>query len=203
MNFTHGVYLVTEPVDGIADIAVAAARGGLDLVQVRDKTASTAQLVETAGIIRSRAGVPVIVNDDLDAAAEVDGIHVGVSDVPPARAREALGAEAIIGWSVNDIAQLDDAEQVRACDYVAVSPVWATPTKPDHEDPLGLEGVRAIAGRSPVPVVAIGGIDLDRATEAVAAGADAVAVVSAVTRASDPHEAVRALGAAVSRGRTR
>ncbi|MBM9462824.1 thiamine phosphate synthase [Aeromicrobium sp. YIM 150415] len=203
MNFTHGVYLVTEPVDGITDIAVAASRGGLDLIQVRDKTASTAQLVEIAGMIRSRAGVPVIVNDDLDAAAKVDGIHVGVEDIPPARAREALGAEAIIGWSVNDIAQLDDVEQVRACDYLAVSPVWATPTKPDHEAPLGLEGVRAIAGRSPVPVVAIGGIDVERAAEAMAAGADAVAVVSAVTRASDPHQAVRALGAAVSRGRVR
>lgn len=201
MNFTHGVYLVTEPLDEILDISVAAARGGLDLIQVRDKTASTARLIEAAETIRSRADVPVIVNDDLDAAARVDGIHVGVRDVPPARARDVLGPGAIIGWSVNHIAQLDDLEQVRACDYLAVSPVWATPTKPDHEDPLGLEGVRAIAERSPVSVVAIGGIDLERATEAVAAGADAVAVVSAITRASDPRAAVRAFGAAVSRGR--
>ncbi|OUZ11350.1 thiamine-phosphate diphosphorylase [Aeromicrobium sp. PE09-221] len=203
MNFIHGVYLVTEPHDEIVDICVTAAQGGLDLIQVRDKRASTSRLVEAAGAIRSATGVPVIVNDDLEAAARVDGVHVGVSDARPADARDALGGEAIIGWSVNGIAQLDDVEQVRACDYLAVSPVWATPTKPDHEEPLGLEGVRMISARSSLPVVAIGGIDLERAAEAVAAGADAVAVVSAITRASDPCAAARALGAAVEEGRAR
>lgn len=201
MNFAHGVYLVTEPIDDIEEIAVEAARGGVDLIQIRDKSAATEHLAELAERIRSRSGVPVVVNDDLDAAARVDGVHVGVNDVPPAQARRRLGSAAIIGWSINDVAQLDDMEQLRACDYVAVSPVWATTTKPDHEAPLGLDGVRAVVARSTVQVVAIGGIDMDRARQVVAAGADAVAVVSALTRADDPRTAAEAIGGAVSRGR--
>lgn len=203
MTFHHGVYLVTEPRDDLAAIVTDAVAGGIDLVQVRDKTADTSTRIATVQDLRRRVAVPIIVNDDLDAAAQAAGIHVGVDDLPPSTARRVLGPHAIVGWSVNDPAQLDEADEIRACDYLAVSPVWATPTKPDHQPPLGLDGLRAVAQRTELPVVAIGGIDAPRAADAVAAGAEAVAVVTAITRASDPRRAAADLVAAVREGRSR
>ncbi|RLV56902.1 thiamine phosphate synthase [Aeromicrobium phragmitis] len=203
MKFEHGVYLVTEPSGDLAAIVANAVAGGVDLVQVRDKGASTGALIEIVQDLRRRVAVPIVVNDDLDAAQHAAGVHVGVDDLPPSKARRVLGPSAIVGWSVNDPGQLDEVEEMRACDYVAASPVWATHTKPDHQPPLGLEGIRAIAGRTDLPVVAIGGIDVARAAGAVAAGADAVAVVTAITRADDPRRAVADLVEAVREGRGR
>ncbi|MFD1860928.1 thiamine phosphate synthase [Aeromicrobium camelliae] len=201
MTFHHGVYLVTEPLADLGTIVAEAVAGGVDLVQVRDKTADTASLIDAVHDLRRHATVPIVVNDDLDAAVRADGIHVGVDDLPPSQARRVLGPRAIVGWSVNDPVQLDEVEEVAACDYVAVSPVWATRTKPDHQPPLGVDGVRAVARRTDRPVVAIGGIDAARAFEVVAAGADAVAVVTAITRAGDPRSAAADLVAAVREGR--
>lgn len=203
MKFDHGVYLVTEPLADLASVVAEAVSGGIDLVQVRDKAADTASLINTIQDIRRRVSVPIIVNDDLDAATRADGVHLGADDLPPTEARRVLGAAAIVGWSINDPAQLDDAEQVAACDYVAVSPVWATSTKPDHQTPLGLNGLRTIAQRTDRPVVAIGGVNAARAVEAVAAGADAVAVVTAITRSADPRRAAAELVEAVHEGRVR
>jgi thiamine-phosphate pyrophosphorylase len=199
------LYLVTEPRDELEAVVAAAVDGGVTLVQVRDKQASTDRLVADAQGLRQRlAGrVPVVVNDDVEAAREADGVHVGTSDTTPAQARAALGPDAIVGWSLNDLAQLDDETQLAACSYLAVSPLWPTATKPDHETPWGLDGLRAVvervAGR--LPVVVIGGIGPAEALEAVAAGADGVAVVSAITRADFPATAARALAEAVARGR--
>lgn len=199
------LYLVTEPRDDLEAVVAAAVDGGVTLVQVRDKQASTDRLVAEARRLRQRlAGrVPVVVNDDVEAAREADGAHVGTSDTTPAQARAALGPDAIVGWSLNDLTQLDDEAQLAACSYLAVSPLWPTATKPDHESPWGLDGLRAVvervAGR--LPVVVIGGIGPAEALEAVAAGADGVAVVSAITRADFPATAARALAEAVTRGR--
>jgi thiamine-phosphate pyrophosphorylase len=199
------LYLVTEPHHDLERVVAAGVEGGVTLVQVRDKQASTPELVAQVRRLRERVAgrVPVVVNDDVEAARHADGVHVGTSDTTPAQARAALGPDAMVGWSLNDLAQLDDDEQVAACSYVAVSPLWPTATKPDHETPWGLDGLRRVvervAGR--LPVVVIGGIGPDEAAEAVAAGADGVAVVSAVMRASFPATAARALAEAVARGR--
>lgn len=198
------LYLVTEPHPRLADVVAAAVRGGATLVQLRDKTAEPHERSDRLDAVRAvtaARGVPLVVNDDIELAARADGVHVGLDDVSPREARAALGPDAIVGWSVNDLAQLDDHEQLAACTYLAASPVFATGTKPDHTAPWGLAGVRRLADRSPLPVVAIGGIDTANAGEVIAAGAAGVCVVSAICRADDPFEAARALRAAVDERR--
>lgn len=202
------LYLVTAPAPGLDGVVAAAVAGGVSLVQVRDKDATTSERARVATRLRSITsphGVPVVVDDDLEAAQAVDGVHVGPSDTSPVDARRALGSEAIVGWSIEDFAQLDDGANLAACTYVAVSPVWATPSKTDTAYPWGLDGVRrvvaALAGVGSPAVVGIGGIDAGNAGEVIAAGADGVAVISAVCGADDPGAAARTLRRAVDQAR--
>ncbi len=199
------LYLVTDPdLVGdrpLADVVAAAVRGGVTLVQLRDKQASSERLAATARELQAVLepwGVPLIVNDNVEVAATVGaaGVHVGTSDAPPATAREALGAAAVVGWSVERLDQLDDP-QIGACTYVAASPVWSTPTKDDAAPPLGPDGLHELTRLTRLPVVAIGGIDARRASEAVAAGAEGVAAVSAILGEDDPEQAARRLRTAV------
>lgn len=192
------LYLVTDPVfDDLERIVWSAVEGGVTCVQVRDKTASSAG--RTALVSSLRAILPrdtvVLANDDVDAARVGDGLHVGADDISPREARAELGAEAVIGWSINTLAQLDDDLQMSACDYVAVSPVWDTPTKPDASAAWGLPGVREVRRRcaSRLPVVAIGGIHAENAADVVRAGADGIAVVTAIGSAPDPRAAAHEL----------
>lgn len=201
------VYLVTDPVlvgdRDLVDVVAAAVSGGVGTVQLRDKQASTEQLREQLARLREVvATATLVVNDDLAAAAHADGVHVGGDDVPPTEAREALGPDAVVGWSLHDLAQLDDSEQLAAVDYLAVSPVHATTTKPDHDPPFGVEGVRAVveglAARGvDLPVIGIGGLHAANAAEVVAAGGAGVAVVSAICAATDPAAAAREILGAV------
>lgn len=205
MTLDLRLYLVTDPgYDGLDAIVAAAVSGGVTCVQVRDKSGTSADRLATVSRLRSALpkSVAVLANDDLEAAGWGDGVHVGVSDTDPVTARAALGDGAVIGWSVNDLDQLDDERQLAACDYVAASPVWATPTKTDTTAPFGLGGVREIASRlaGRLPLIAIGSIDVDNARDVVAAGADGIAVVSAICAAEDPAAAARALLAAVDQG---
>jgi thiamine-phosphate pyrophosphorylase len=198
VNADLRLYLVTDPcTESLHDVVVEAVSGGATCVQVRDKHATTQALATQARALRAAlpAHVAVIVNDDVEAARSVDGVHVGVDDVTPSRARATLGPDAVVGWSINDLDQLDDTTEMAACDYVAVSPVWATGTKPDATEPLGLPGVRAAADRlaGRLPLVAIGGIDHVRAAAVVRAGAGGVAVVSAICAAPDPRGAAERL----------
>lgn len=198
------LYLVTDPAYGDpVQIVRSAVAGGASCVQVRDKAAPSADLVSLTRRLRRAlpAEVAVIANDDVDAARECDGLHVGLDDLLPTKARELLGPEAVIGWSINDLAQLDDEPQLAACDYVAASPVWTTPTKSDADRPWGLPGVRSLAGllAGRLPLVAIGGVDARNAAEAVAAGADGIAVVSAICSAADPGAAAQELRTIVDR----
>lgn len=194
MNADLRLYLVTDPgTEALGDVVAEAVAGGATCVQVRDKHATSQALAAQAGVLRATlpAHVAVVVNDDVEAARTVDGVHVGTDDVTPSRARAVLGPDAVIGWSINHLDQLDDDVQLAACDYVAVSPVWATDTKPDASEPFGLAGVRAVADRlaGRMPLVAIGGIDHDRAAAVVRAGAGGVAVVSAICSSPDPRGA--------------
>lgn len=200
------LYLVTDPVlcgpRGVVETVREAVAGGVSIVQLRDKTASDAeiadQLVELSAAIDGRA--LLVVNDRLDAAlaarargARVDGVHLGQSDASVERARELLGPDAIIGLTANTPAHLAAARALPAgtLDYLGVGVIRPTSTKPDHPPALGVEGFRALAADSPLPCVAIGGVGLGDVESLRDAGAAGIAVVSALCAAEDPRAAAR------------
>lgn len=202
------LYLVTDPELGrgrpLAEIVRAAVRGGVTLVQLRDKRSDGRALLEAARSLKALLeppGIPLLVNDRADVAAAAGvGCHLGQSDLPPAEARAILGRDAPLGLS------LDAAEQVGEVDpdlldYFAFGPFAATATKGDAGPATGaarLAEVRALVRR---PLVAIGGIDATNAGEAIRAGADGVAVVSAIVGHENPEGAARALRRAVEAAR--
>lgn len=195
MKFDPRLYLVTDPEllgrRDLIEVVRAAVAGGVTLVQLRDKAASGRALTEAARALVECAGVPVVVNDRVDVAhAARAGVHLGQTDLPVDAARAILGPEAIIGVSVE---RLVEATAIGSADYVAASPVFDTPTKPDAAPPLGLAGLAQLTRLVSVPVVGIGGIHAGNAETVFAAGAAGVAVVSAIMRAPDPERAARAL----------
>ncbi|NMB76981.1 MAG: thiamine phosphate synthase [Myxococcales bacterium] len=205
------LYLVTDAAlageRGVIEVCRLALRAGVRLVQLRDKQASDAELIVQARALRALCrehGAYLLVNDRVEvaAAAGADGVHLGQGDAPPARARQRLGPDAIIGVSVRTPEEARRAERDGA-DYIAANLVFPTATKTDLPGPLGLAGVRALRDASHLPLVAIGGINATNAAEVVAAGADGVAVVSAVMAAPDPAAACRGLLQAVREGRRR
>ncbi len=178
------------------DAAAALARGGAALVQLRAKDVTDRRLLALAEEVRDgarREGALFIVNDRPDVARLVaaDGVHLGQGDVPPAAARAVLGEGAIVGRSTHSLAQLQDALR-EPVDYVALGPVFATSTKADTEPVVGVELLRRARALTERPLVAIGGIDLSRAADVVAAGADGLAVISALLDAPDLEQAARA-----------
>jgi thiamine-phosphate pyrophosphorylase len=201
---TLRVYVVTSgtlvPGLGHREIAAAAIEGGATAIQLRapelDDVALLPLAREIAGACRD-AGILCIVNDRVDVAvaAGADGAHVGQGDAPEA-ARASLGRDRVLGISVRDADQARAAAAAGA-DYVGVT-VWSTATKPEAEAE-GLDGLSAVAGASPLPVVGIGGIDPTNAPAVIRAGAAGVAVISAVVAAAEPVTATRALRDAVDR----
>jgi thiamine-phosphate pyrophosphorylase len=199
------LYLVCDLRPGgraLHDVLGPALAGGVDLFQLRDKTASDAALL--AGALQARAlcddaGALFLLNDrpDLALAAGADGVHVGQADAPVAAAREAVGPERLVGLSTHGPAQADAAAALGP-DYVAVGPVHATPTKPGRPA-IGLGPVRHAARTVTLPWFAIGGIDPANVGEVAAAGAGRVVVVRAIAEAADPEGAARALRAALER----
>lgn len=178
----------------------AALRGGVDLVQLRMKTADDDAILaacETVAAACALHGALFILNDrpDLAVQAAADGVHVGQDDVPVAAARLAVGPDRLVGLSTHSPDQVDAANQL-GVDYIGVGPVHATPTKPGRA-PVGFALVRYAAERSQVPFFAIGGIDAGNAGAVAAAGASRIAVVRAITEAVDPQESARALRAAL------
>jgi thiamine-phosphate pyrophosphorylase len=170
--------------------------GGATFIQLRDKATSTGPLVALAdaAVARTRAaGARLIVNDRADVAkiAGADGVHVGQDDLPVEDVRAVLGPDAIVGVSTHDEAQIDRALETSAS-YIAVGPIYGTSTKDTGYSARGLDLIRYAAGRAAGrPVVAIGGITLELAPEAIAAGAQSVAVISDLL-AGDSRERVRA-----------
>jgi thiamine-phosphate pyrophosphorylase len=195
------VYLVTDSQllkeRSLAGVVEAAIRGGAKLIQYREKDLDTRHMVESAGLLCRmcrRLGAVFLINDRLDVALAVDadGVHLGQNDMPVALARTLLGPHKLLGVSVQDADAMDEAEN-QGADYLSFSPVFATPTKPDHEEPLGLERVRELARRTRLPTVAIGGINRTNLADVIRAGVRGVCVVSAVIGASDPEQATREL----------
>ena len=178
--------------------------GGATMVQLRGKQLTTLQLLEAAREVRrvtGEAGVPFIVNDrvDIALAAEADGVHVGhigQEDLPPDVARRLLGPARLVGVSVATPEEARLAEQLGA-DYVSVGPVYETAVKLDAGPSVGLERVRAVRAATRLPLVAIGGITAATAGEVIRAGADGIAVISAVVAAEDISAAARQLRAAI------
>ncbi|MBN1334968.1 MAG: thiamine phosphate synthase [Deltaproteobacteria bacterium] len=205
------LYVVTDPslagsrgVEATCALALAA---GPRVIQLRDKVAPTRVLVEQARrlvALCARHDAILILNDRLDVAlaAGAHGVHLGQDDLPAADARRLIGSEGILGLSVRTPEEARAAEEVGA-DYIAANLVFSTSTKTDLEGPIGLEGVRALRRATRLPLVAIGGIHPGNAADVVAAGADGVAVVSAVMAAPDVGLACRALLGAVEVGRAR
>ena len=179
----------------IIDVALAAVRGGATMVQLREKDATTRAFVELARALKAALaplGVPLAINDRLDVALAVDadGLHVGQDDMPVEAARRLIGPDKFIGLSITAVDQVlrPDAE---AADYLGVGPIYAQRTKEDAAAPLGIGGLRRLRGLTGKPVVAIGGLTPDNSAPALAAGADGLAVVSAIVAAADPEAAAR------------
>jgi thiamine-phosphate pyrophosphorylase len=171
----------------------AAVRGGVDLVQLRDKTLDDDGLVVAAREFRG-LGALFILNDrpDLVEACGADGVHVGQDDATPAEARAIVGPDRIVGRSTHAPEQADAAEADPAVDYLAVGPVWETPTKLGRPA-AGLEYVEYAARTVSKPWFAIGGIDSTNLADVVQRGARRIVVVRAITEADDPETAAREL----------
>lgn len=184
------LYLVTPVVPHLAALLEAAVRGGVDVVQVRERRLHDGALLaalETARETTRRLGVPLVVNDRADLAllCEADLVHVGQDDLPVAAARR-LGLR--VGLSTHAPAEVDAAD----ADYIGVGPVFATPTK-EGRPAVGLELVRHAAAHARQPWFAIGGIDATNVRAVAEAGASRVAVVRAIVESDDPERAAREL----------
>jgi len=183
------------------EFLAAAIRGGVDVVQLRDKALDDDGLVAAAREFRAAAdagGALFVLNDrpDLVAACAADGVHVGQDDGSPADARAAAGPEAIVGRSTHAPEQADAADGDPDVDYLAVGPVHATPTKPGRPA-AGLGYVEYAAAHARKPWFAIGGLDAGNLGEVAARGATRIVVVRAITEAAEPEAAAAALRAAL------
>jgi thiamine-phosphate diphosphorylase len=198
-------YLVTDAragsVERLIAICAAALAGGVTAVQLRAKGWTDRQLYDAAVALRAltrEAHALFIVNDrvDIALAADADGVHLGVDDLPVAAARRLLGPGTAIGYSPESDADRIAAEKAGAS-YLGVGPVFGSVTKLDAGAAIGLDGLRRVIAATRLPVVGIGGIDLERAPAVFEAGAVGVAVVGAVFLAPDPRAAAHRLAQVV------
>ncbi len=181
----------------LVDIVKQAVEGGATMVQLREKEAQEKDFVRLGLkllIVLQPSAVPLIVNDNLTVALLIGaaGLHIGQNDMPVAEARIKLGQDKILGVSVSTVAEALTAQKDGA-DYLGVGPVFATNSKQDAGEPIGLERLREIAEAVSIPVIAIGGINTDNAASVIEAGAGGIAVISAVMAAENPREATRRL----------
>ncbi len=192
----HRLYLCTPDRPDIESFVDACIRGGVDVVQLRDKTLDARQLVDRAIVVRRVChdhDVPFIVNDrpDLALAAGADGVHVGQDDAPPALARRILGPDAIVGLSTHSPADLDSAID-EPVDYLSAGPVVPTPTKPGRPG-TGTDYAATATARSSRPVFVTGGVNPSTVPGLAGAGIRHFVVVRWLTDAPDPLAAARAL----------
>ncbi|MGR9215291.1 thiamine phosphate synthase (plasmid) [Rhizobium leguminosarum] len=207
--FDLSLYLVLDP-DlcagiGMVETARLAVAGGATMVQLRDKHAATIGMIETGRALKQAlegTGALLIVNDDVEAAIAIgaDGLHIGQEDMDAHKARTMIGPDMILGLSV-ETAPLAAAVDPGLVDYTGVGPVFATPTKADHKQPIGFDGLAKLVKASPVPSVAIGGLKADHVAQVFAAGAKGVAVVSAICGTPAPEAATRHIAAEIRKAR--
>jgi thiamine-phosphate pyrophosphorylase len=185
----------------VEEVVFMALQGGATCIQLREKNASTRDFVEEAQRIKAVMApfrALLIINDRIDVALAVgaDGVHIGQRDMPCEIARKLMGPRALIGLSVETWEDVERAATLDA-DYLGVSPVFETPTKTDTKGHWGLEGLRRIRTATRLPLVAIGGLNTANAADVIRAGADSIAVVSAICAADDPYQAARELSAII------
>ncbi|PSC04963.1 thiamine phosphate synthase [Alsobacter soli] len=207
--FDLSLYLVTDPAlvrpRGLRATVEAAVRGGATLVQLRDKMSDDRAFARDAedllALLRP-LGVPLVVNDRVDIACAVgaDGVHIGQDDGDPRRVRDRIGPAMILGLSAGTAEEFA-AVPAGVVDYLGVGPVRATGTKPDHDPPIGVDGLARLLPLHPLPKVAIGGIGLANARDVIATGVEGVAVVSAICAAEDPEAAARELASIIGEAR--
>jgi thiamine-phosphate pyrophosphorylase len=197
------VYLVVGQGDcrhrDLDAVVAGALEGGATLVQLREKTLSAEDYLALARRLLPRleaAGVPLVVNDRVAEALALGAgegrvaVHVGQADMPVAAVRERIGPDCVLGLSVR-LPEEAAAVPAGIVDHLGVGPVYATATKANAPDPIGPEGVSAVRAVTDLPLVGIGGITAERAPDVIAAGAQGVAVVSAIAGAEDPAAATR------------
>jgi len=204
------LYLVTDrvlaggrPLDQIVRDSAA---GGVTVVQLREKDATAREFLEQAFILRqatSELDIPLIINDrvDIALACRADGIHLGQADMHCALARRITGEDMMIGVSVSTVDEALEA-QADGADYLGVGPLFPTPTKADALPATGLGVLRSIRRAVRIPLVGIGGLTPANAGDVMRAGADGVAVVSAIVASPDPGAAARALRSAIDEARS-
>lgn len=201
MAIDYSIYLVTDRSilqgrDLITEVKNAV-RGGVTLVQLREKDCSSREFFTLASTLKGeldRLGVPLIINDRLDIALAVDaaGLHVGQNDLPIQIARRILGPNKIIGLSVNTLEEAREGV-AKGADYLGVGPVYFTATKKDIDSPTGAAMLKEFCNQINIPMVAIGGINLDNIAEVKQSGIDGVAVVSAILGAENVEQAAKDL----------
>jgi thiamine-phosphate pyrophosphorylase len=194
------LYIILDPsvcpARPLVEVLTVAAEAGAPLFQYRNKTASMKEAYGEALALRqaaAKAGVLFIVNDrcDLALAVDADGVHLGQGDLPLDLARRVMGPDKLIGISTHNLDQVRDASAGKP-DYLGFGPIFTPGSKQDHDPVVGLEGLRAMRRLTSLPVFAIGGIQIDQAGEVMRAGANGVAVVSAILKAPDISYAVNA-----------
>lgn len=207
MDFKCRLYFVTEQAlsggRATIDIVKQAIAGGVDAVQLREKHMEAREVLELGYSLKEilhRHRIPLIVNDRIDIAMalDADGVHLGQTDLPIEVARKLLGPDKIIGISVSRVEEALEAVE-KGADYLGVGPVFPTGSKEDAEKPIGLEGLRRIREKASLHLTAIGGINRDNAAEVIKAGADSIAVISALTAAENVEEAARELRSVIDK----
>ncbi len=194
-----GLYIILDPsvcpARPLVEVLRAAAEAGASIFQYRNKTASMKEAYAEALALRqaaAKAGVLFIVNDrcDLALALDADGVHLGQGDLPLNLARKVMGPDKLIGISTHNPDQVREAAAGKP-DYLGFGPIFKPGSKQDHDSLVGLEGLRTIRSLTSLPVFAIGGIQVDQVGEVVRAGANGVAVISAILKAPDISHAVK------------
>ena len=201
MKMDLSLYLVTDRSmskgRSIGYVVEEAVAGGVTIVQLREKDASTREFVLLAQLLKrilEPYKVPLIINDRIDVAlaSDAEGLHIGQSDMPYPIARKLLGKNKIIGISVENIDDVRKSNQTDV-DYIAISPVFSTGTKTNTQKPFGLSGIREVMTITRHPTVAIGGICITNAKEIMEAGVHGISVVSAIMAADDPRKSAEDL----------
>ncbi len=202
-NFSpSGLYLVTDrdlcTHHSLKSVIEASVRGGVSIVQLREKSCSTKEFIELALEVKNLlkyTNVPLLINDRIDVAlaVEADGVHLGQNDMPSELARKILGENAIIGLSIENFDQVNKIQMAANLNYIGVSPIFETTTKTDTKGAFGIQGLSKIRKMTSLPLVAIGGINEANAESVIAAGADSLAVVSYLCSSKNPEESAKHL----------
>lgn len=196
----YQLYLVTDDqqdFDTLIHVVREAIKGGVTMVQLREKHGDIRAFIERARALKAvlnDTGVPLIINDRVDVALAVDadGVHLGQSDMPATLARQLIGPNKLLGLSIESAEQLAESQDL-PLDYIGLSAIFATPTKTNTPTHWGIDGLVDTLQKTPLPVVAIGGINLGNITEIAATGVHGIALVSAICHAAAPCLAAQVL----------